>query len=428
MLDHRHFPTDSPVLRSNSDSRALTACLLALIVASEYKFRLRDQDQSVSGNPDVFVLLEIATYAVVACWLFVHFRPAPRLHTAHWVTLTAYAYVATLWLSTTYSPYFEMALVRSWQMAVLLAATRSVVRHSGRATMHLFAHSYCVLVSASVVFGALVPLPRRESQADRFTWLYLHPVTAGQFLAIAVVVLVGYVLGRRNTHTGPSWPLPVYLGMLLICTVGLVATNTRGAALGALVGSLTALWVRWRGTRRLEITAFLSVGLLAIGLAATPLITAFFTRGHSMSRLFTLNSRTELWGYALEEFFERPLYGHGQSATRGLFLDEMGLGGGHNAVINLMVNSGLLGLVVWSALVFGILLNTARAARSSPEPRQDRILVYAVLVGMLANSVFTESLGAPSNVAAVWLFVLAAWSELIRPPGRERELVPGQRA
>ncbi|WP_342751272.1 O-antigen ligase family protein [Actinopolyspora saharensis] len=195
-----------------------------------------------------------------------------------------------------------------------------------------------------------------------------------------------------------------------------------------MVGSLTALWVRWRGTRRLEITAFLSVGLLAIGLAATPLITAFFTRGHSMSRLFTLNSRTELWGYALEEFFERPLYGHGQSATRGLFLDEMGLGGGHNAVINLMVNSGLLGLVVWSALVFGILLNTARAARSSPEPRQDRILVYAVLVGMLANSVFTESLGAPSNVAAVWLFVLAAWSELIRPPGRERELVPGQRA
>ncbi|PRW62565.1 O-antigen ligase family protein [Actinopolyspora mortivallis] len=420
MPDSRRFLWNSSEPRPDTDSWTLAACLLALIVSSEYKFRIREQDQSVSGNPDLFVLLEIAVYALVAAWLFLRFRPTPRLRTAHWTTLAAYGYVAVLCLSTAYTPYPEMALVRSWQMVVLLALTRAVVRHTGRPTMHRFAHAYCVLVTASVVFGVLVPFPRRESQPDRFTWLYLHPVTAGQFLAIAVVVLLAYLLGSRHGHGGSRWPFPVYLGMLLVCAGGLMATNTRGAAFGAAVGSLVALWIRWRGARRVEIAAFLSVGMLAVFLLAAPAIVAFFTRGHSTTRLLTLNSRTELWGYALEEFATRPLYGHGQSATRGLFLDEIGLGGGHNAVVNLLVNSGLLGLAAWSALVVGIFVNTARSARSSPGSHPERILVHSLLIGMLANSMFAESLGAPTNVAAVWLFVLAAWAEMLRFPGGGR--------
>ncbi|ASU78154.1 O-antigen ligase domain-containing protein [Actinopolyspora erythraea] len=414
MLDYRHFLADAPGSRSDRDTWRLVACALAFIVASEYEFRIRDEDQSISGNPDFFVLLEIVTYGVVACWLFLRFRPAPRLTTAHWTTLAAYGYVATLFLSTLYSPYFEMALVRSCQMAIILALTRSTARHSNRASMHCFAHAYSALITGSVIFGVLVPFPRRESQPDRFTWLYLHPVAAGQLLAIAVIVLASYVIGRRNTRIGPRWPLGIYLGMLAVCAGGLVATNTRGAALAAAVGSVAALWIRWRGARRLEITAFLSVGALAAVLAAAPAIAGFFTRGHSMSRLMTLNARTELWSHALEAFAQRPLYGHGQSATRGLFLDAMGLGGGHNAVINLLVNSGVLGLIAWSALVLGIFVNSARAKRLTPEPRVDRTIIISVSLGMLANSVFTEALGAPANAAAVWLLMLAAWASMLR--------------
>ncbi|SFD76584.1 O-antigen ligase [Actinopolyspora alba] len=414
MLDYRRFLADASGFRSDRDTIRLTVCALAFIIASEYEFRLRDQDQSIAGNPDLFVLLEIATYGVIACWLFLRFRPTPRLATAHWTTLAAYAYVAVLFLSTVYSPYFEMALVRSCQMAIILALTRTTARHSDRASMHFFAHAYSALITVSVIFGVLVPFPRRESQPDRFTWLYLHPVAAGQLLAIAVIVLASYVIGRRNTRTGPRWPLGIYLGMLAVCVGGLIATNTRSAALAAAVGSVVALWIRWRGTRRLEITAFLSVGVLTVVLAAAPAIAGFFTRGHSMSRLLTLNARTELWGYALEAFGQRPLYGHGLSATRGLFLDEIGLGGGHNAVINLLVNTGLLGLIVWSALVIGIFVNTTRAKRLRPEPRADRTVIISVTLGMLANSVFAESLGAPANASAVWLLMLAAWAGMLR--------------
>lgn len=410
---HRRIPAHPAGFDSRPETRTVF-CLLALIVASEYKFRLRDQDQSISGAPDVFVLLEIGVYAIVACWLFTRFRPAPRLTTAHWVTLACYGYIAVLALSAMYSPYFEMAVVRACQMGVILAVARSLARHADRAAMHRFAHYYAGLVAASVVFGVVVPFPRRESQAERFTWLYLHPVTAGQFLAIAVVLLAAYVIAHGADRPGPRWPMAVYLALLAVCAGGLIGTNTRGAALGAMIGATVALWLRWRGTRRLEITAYLSIALLALALAATPAIRAFFTRGHSMTRIATLNARTELWGYAMRAFAERPLYGHGLSAGRGLFLDEMGLGGGHNAVINLLVNNGVLGLATWSAVVIGIFVNVARAKRRRPEPRIDRTIIIAVMLAMLSNSVFTQALGAPSNVACIWLLALAVWSGMAR--------------
>lgn len=409
-----HTRIDISGRRSDPDSRLLTVCALGLIVASEYKLRRRPPEQAVSGAPDFLVVLEITAYALVACLLFLRFRPTPRWRTTDWVTLAGYGYVAVLVLSALYSPYFELAVVRAWQMVVVLALTRSMARHATRATMHHIAHWYVVLVAGSVVFGVLVPFPRLESQPDRFTWLYLHPVVAGQFLMIAVVVLGAYLLGQRILRPGPHWPVPVYLALLVICTGGLIGTHTRGATAGAVIGLLATAWIRWRGVRRVEVTAALCLTLLTLGLATTSMLESYFLRDGSLQRLATLNSRTELWGYAFEAFGRQPLYGYGLSASRGLFLDEMGLGGGHNALVNVLVNTGVLGTAVWLLLLAGIFTNATYAGRQWREPRLDRTILIGVLLALLANAMFTEALGAPSNVAGIWLFVLAAWSGMIR--------------
>ena len=411
--------------RRVTSSRGTTAagwpvwCALTLIAASEYKFRVRADDQSVSGSPDVFVLLEIAAYAVVASLLFLRFRPTSQVRRADWITCAVYAYTAVLVLSALYSPYGVLAIVRACQVVVLLALTRSIARHCTLEAMHRIAHWFAVLVGASVVFGVVVPFPRLPSQPDRFTWLHLHPVDAGQFLAIAVVILAGYVFGFRIERAGPRWPLPVYVVLLAVCAAGLIGTNTRGAALGAIVGCLAITWLRWRGRTRWEIAVAVPVALATAWLAAGPLIESFFARGESAERLASLNSRTDLWAYAFEAFLERPLYGHGLTASQGLFLDKIGLGGGHNGLVNLLVDTGLLGAVAWLVLL-GCVFGGAVALRGRrPEPRMDRILVLAILVSMVANSMFTESLGAPATVACAWLFLLAAWTSMAA--GEERE-------
>ena len=387
-------------------------CVLAFVVASDYKFRLRADNDTINGQADIFVVMEVATYALIACFLFWRFKPTFRLRRADPVAYLGYAYAAVCVGSAFYSPYHALALVRAGQVVVVLAFARSVARHASPAAPHRIAHAYAVLITLSVLFGVAVPYPELPSQPGRFTWLYIHPVEAGMLLAIAVIILTAYLLGGRVHRNGPRWHLGVYAVLWLIDVGALLATGTRGAAIGALAGIVIVVATRWRGIRKLEIAL---VGVVALGggvLALYPEITAFIARGESAAQLETLNFRTDLWSEALSDFAVHPLYGFGFTADRGLFLDTTGLGGGHNAIINMLVDTGLVGTAVWFALLIGLGL---AAYRLRPRGMStDRGIVLALLIGMFANSMFTDELGAPANAMCTWLFVLLGWVGLMR--------------
>jgi O-antigen ligase len=397
-------------------------CVLALIVASDYKFRLRADDQTIAGNADPFVLLEIALYGLVAGFLFVRFRPTTRIRRANLLTLLGFAYAFVLAGSAVYSPYLQLALVRGAQVLVVLALSRSIARHCNLADLHRIAHGYVALLTGSVVFGVIVPFPQLPTQAGRFTWLYVHPVQAGEMLAIAVVLLAGYVVTIGLDRSGPRWQLPVYLVLLAICGGGLLATQTRGAVIGAIVGAIVVVWTRWRGQRKVEAGVVAAVALIAVALTSSSAIESFFARGESLERLATLNSRTDLWGYAFQLFPQHPVYGFGLTASRGLFLDVIGLGGGHNALVNLLMDTGIVGSLSWLALLAVILLTAARIPRGRAGVQVDRGMILALTLAMIANSVFTEGLGAPANVACTWLFVIVAWLNLAIGPAEGKPL------
>lgn len=388
-------------------------CVLTLVVASDYKFRLRANDQSVAGNADPFVLLEVGLYALVACFLFLRLRPTTRTRRADVLTYLAYAYAAVLVGSALYSPYHLLALVRAGQIVVVLALCRSIARHTDATAPHRIAHGYAILITASVVCGVVVPFSRLPTQPGRFTWLYVHPVQSGAMLAIAVVLLAGYAITYGLERAGPRWSFPVYWVLFAICGAGLIATKTRGAVLGVLVGILVLVWTRWRGQRKVEVGVVMAIVLIAVALATSAAIESFFVRGESVEQLSTLNSRTNLWSYAFERFGQHPLYGFGLTSSRGLFLDSIGLGGGHNALVNLLVDTGLIGVLVWLALLVWVLITARRLARLRPAPRADRGMILALILTMIVNSVFTEGLGAPANVLCTWLFVIIAWLSIL---------------
>lgn len=389
-------------------------CVLALVVVSDFQFRLRENNQAVAGNADPFVLLEIATYGCVALFLFLRFRPRPVLRRTSRLVYLGYAYGAVLAGSAVYSPYLALALVRAGQVVVVIALLRAIALHTDIRTPHRIAHAFAGLMAACVVVGMVMPFPRLPLQEERFTWLYVHPVQAGEMLAIAVVVLAGYVITTGLERGGPHWPLGIYLVLLALCGGGLIATRTRGAVLGAAVGVAVVLWTRWRGARKLEVVALGTVFVAMIAVSGAEAIEQYFARGESVDRLASLNARTDLWEHAFELVAQHPLYGYGLTASRGLFLESMGLGGGHNALVNLLVDTGLLGALLWLALLAGIGIAASRLLRSTGASRVDGILVLAVLLGMIANSVFTEGLGSPANASFTWLYLLLAWVLLAR--------------
>ncbi|XVQ12528.1 O-antigen ligase family protein [Spirillospora sp. CA-255316] len=388
---------------------------LALMLASDYKLRSREVDQAVGGSADLTVLVEIAVYGFAALYLYYRFGLRAPSRPTTGLLLTAWAFAVYWAMSALWSPFMSLGIVRGVQLLITMCVAYTVATRAEPRDLHRLAHAFIAIVLASVAIGVAHPFPRTSRTEDRFNWLFVHPVTAGVYLAVAILLTVSYLI-RRETPQHRLWHPALYLGALAVLAGALVATGTRGAAAGCAAG-LLALLATSRGPKGRVDVAVLGVAVATVAaLAFSDKILAFVARGETAEKLASLNSRTELWTLAMQAYREEPIFGHGLGASRGLFLDDIGLGGGHNAFINALVDNGAVGAVVFCSLLLalgfvGLLLARHRSLRT------DAGLLLGILVFFLVNSITTEYLAAPANVSGIWLMILVAWMEVLRRQG-----------
>ncbi|MFN8076557.1 MAG: O-antigen ligase family protein [Kineosporiaceae bacterium] len=415
---------------------ALTYAPLVLMVASDFKLRSRDIDSSVSGAPDIFVLLELAVYGLLAFSLLAFYpvpQRAPRLARAMSVPgLIGTFFFGTLILSAAISPFRTMAMVRAAQTVIWLALALAMTQHLRREHLHKLAHGFIIVITAAVVIGRVDPQPPLRLQEGRFTWLYVHPVVAGIYLGLSTLLVTAYLITRGRPRPGPQWSPAVYAGLLGLHAVSLITTRTRGALLGYVVAAVVLMLTALR--RRRGAAAFLVAsiaGFLLLLFSST--VATFLERGESAEKLATLNSRTELWTLAWKAIQEEPWFGHGLSASRGLFLDEIGLGGGHNIIVNLLVDQGGLGIVAFVLLVSTLFVTfrtlIVRERNLVSDYRIDIAMLFSILVYLLVDGMTTEYLAAPANGASGWLIIIIVWSSrLLSDVRQERRWLSRLRA
>ena len=400
-------------------------CALGLIIASDYKYRVRPPGQALQGDVDAAIAIELAIYGMVAAYLVLgHLRSVRRLHLNALLTVLV-VYVGLIGVSVLYTPFFVTGIVRAGQMLVLLILILSVVQDGTRAHLHRFAHAFVVLVAGSAVLGVVVPAePVTPIVAGRFSWLAIHPTSAGTLAGLATVLAFGYLMNRDRERPGPQWSPWVYRGMFVLVAGALIGTQTRGAVLGALVGITVLLFTTRGGRAVIDLVLVAGLSVATVALVAGDYVAQYFQRGEDAEQLASLNSRTYLWSAAADAVAENPVFGVGTTAARGIFYDELGLGGGHNAVVNVAVELGLVGLACWSLLVVLTVVAAYRVPRSGPESLAvDRGFMLAVLAFLMVSGIFSEGAGAVTNVAALWFFVIVGWSvvaeraaEALEPP------------
>jgi exopolysaccharide production protein ExoQ len=190
-----------------------------------------------------------------------------------------------------------------------------------------------------------------------------------------------------------------------------------GTAVGCVAVALTAS----RRKSRLDLVVAGTAAVMVTVLLFGADIGTYLRRGDSDEQIRTLNSRTELWGQGFDLWEQRRALGYGFMSARGLFLDTFGLGDAHNAFLEVLVNSGLLGTPVWLLLLFLVGRDTARVgrgARGSPRHPDAPILV-GVFWFLVASSFTDGGLGQSATVQNIWLLVLVAWLGVI---ARDRRL------
>jgi O-antigen ligase len=153
--------------------------------------------------------------------------------------------------------------------------------------------------------------------------------------------------------------------VILINVLGVITTYSRGGALMFGV-MLVGLFIEYRHRLRPVYIGLLLCGLASLGVFAVAMAPAsYWDRLHSLTRASdpALRQRTAYVVVAGEAFAERPLLGHGPGAFRRIYAqteyaerfqsrDESKERFAHNTYLEVLVGSGIIGLLVFLRILY----------------------------------------------------------------------------
>jgi putative inorganic carbon (HCO3(-)) transporter len=262
------------------------------------------------------------------------------------------------------------------------------------------------------IFGFLAGHPPSEvkNSLTRITGTFGQSNAFGRYLMLLIIFGVALYphLGRR---------LRLALGgILALSSVFLLLTYTRTALVGAVIGLLVVGLLQ---SKRVLL------GLVVLGIAALLLVPQLSTRFSGLSATTTGSGNTLVWrlGYwtqVLPLANSNPVTGTGLNTTP--YLTEQGKQP-HNDFVRAYVETGLIGLGAYIAMLIALVALGIRAIRASPPRSFDRGVAVGYLgcaVAFVAVSVASNTL---SDVVILWyLFAFAAAAAaILQHPSPERD-------
>ncbi|MEF8982917.1 O-antigen ligase family protein [Thiohalorhabdus sp.] len=317
----------------------------------------------------------------------------PRSPSAAWLVVWwAFLAISLAWSSVV----FTSSLYYWWLSALPLTFFALVLAPSPanwtRAALAGFAWAAAGLASwALVQFFVLT-----ETYGFRAHHPLLNPNNLAGLLSLALLPLVAWYLRVRDRAH-----LYLALAGSLLVLAGVVATQSRGALIGLGVG-LVVILVAARGApglnrRRLAVMA---VGGLAIFLgmdwwSGAELGQRVETLG-AVGAQSSFQTRLLIWESTLEMALERPWLGYGLGTFflyYPRFRQPADTSGGYYAhmdPLQFWAELGIVGPVLFYAVLIAILVQTVRAVRRLPVGSRERLGILGPFAGMLAVAVHTH--------------------------------------
>lgn len=261
-------------------------------------------------------------------------------------------------------------------------------------------------------YDTLWPLISRASAA------FNGPNAAGAFLAIGSIAALMHVQLFRQFRWG-------YLLAFLICWAGVLSTFSRGALLGAIAGSIFALWALgwWTRTRAAVLACILAVGVGIVIMDRD--VQSFFRLGADLASASP--TRLDAWQAASVLIRRNPVFGIGFYEFHDLSQGIVGSSDTpvhpHNGFLKALVEEGPVGGIAYLSFVFAFLLNSKRSLRGITA-FNDRWLLASI--AGIGTSLFTQELFdagfalGSSSLAILFSSLLAL--QTLRGPRPERQM------
>ncbi len=243
----------------------------------------------------------------------------------------------------------------------------------------------------------------------RVNSLFFDPNIYGRFLAIVMLLLAGWLLWARRQRE-------VVAGALLLAVLwgGLVLTFSQSSFTALLVGLAILGAMRWSVRWALALSgAALVVAVAFVALAPGAV---HLDLGNSKSADKATSGRYDLIKGGLKLFEKAPLVGQGSGSFAREYRraehvsPERAASASHTIPVTVAAEQGLIGLLVYLALLAAALARLFRGARRVPE----RAAVAAAFVALLAHSMMyaafledplTWTLLGAGTAMALWVAV-----------------------
>jgi O-antigen ligase len=319
----------------------LRSGLAALAVAALHSGAMLYWHLARGGPRPLYAILALVAGSAAILALEPH-RPAPALRSPLLVWTWAYLLVTSAWgvWRPAYGEEIAQTIVDRFRSTAFLFAMVIVFDHPRARTLGRYGVLAVAAISSIVNVAEALGLIAFEDTvrrtAGRAAGLYINP--NGAALAIVFGLAAGLTALRRR------WRVPA----LLLAGCGVAATFSRG---GLACLALLVLVLLWR--REVPLWTTVAAAALLVVVVSGPVLRGLLESSGTLNRdtLARLamtaddSGRLGLAAQAWQLFLESPWVGHGIATERAVRVS-------HNMYLTLAGQHGILGLLVFPALVF----------------------------------------------------------------------------
>jgi len=310
-----------------------------------------------------------------------------------------------------------ISLIMIMSMSLLIDQTLRNFR-----SIHLVVQVFTLTVAAMALLGIFFPLfdiqkvhtggveitvaRRWGGVGVRIGSVYEQPNIFATPLILALPVGVAFTLVERSRLKRLLW-----MGVVVVVTVGLLSSQSRSGILGAFLGLLAmglVLWRRGRLTALIRYTFFVAIIVYAV-LGTTGILNSILERLSPTYQFYQLemtgpeHNRLIIWQKAIALAFQNP-FGYG-AETKYLIGESFGIEWKtvHNVFLGYLTSFGWLGFI-------GIVLLALRPVRGlwrfihksdNPELKVIGAGLLAALLGLWVHNLFHAYI----HWAAVWVYL-----------------------
>jgi putative inorganic carbon (HCO3(-)) transporter len=215
----------------------------------------------------------------------------------------------------------------------------------------------------------------------RVNSVFWDPNVYGRYLALVIVVMTAALLWARRRRD--FWLLA---GTILVLWLGLAETFSQSSFIALLAGLAVLAAIRWSWKWTLAAVAAGVVG------AALVIVLVGGSGKLTTDRLnVDLSGRGNLVSGGLELFSERPIQGYGSGSFQSAYRDhrankDVPVSVSHTEPVTIAAEQGLLGLVLYVALIVVALWTMTSSIRGPPLLLAARAAVLAAFVALLVHT------------------------------------------